>query len=169
MSLRLYFVVPNVTTAQEIEKELLLKRIDSSRMHFLGKEGLDLKGLPECTFLQKSDVVHGMESGIIAGGSAGFIAGLIAMFVVGVSSSTAAVVGLVAMFGSVFGAWISALIGTNIPNSRLKKFEKDLEQGHVLFMVDVPRDRVSEVKSAVKKHHPDTNYNGTEPSIPAFP
>jgi len=169
MSFRLYFIIPTVKTAQEIEKELLLSRIDSSRMHFLAKENTDLKGLPECNFLQKSDIVHGMEMGVIAGGIAGALAGVAAMLFLNISSSMAGIVGLIAMFGAVFGAWISGMIGTNIPNTRLKKFKADLDEGHVLLMLDVPRERITEVKDVVKKHHPDTDFSGTEPNIPAFP
>lgn len=169
MSRRLYFIVPTVSIAQQIEKELLLARIDSGRMHFMAQEGTDLGDLPEATLAQKSDVVHGLEVGLVAGGGAGFVAGFGAMMFMGVSSTAAAIMGMLAMFGAIFGAWISALIGTSIPNTRLKGFQKDLKEGHVLMMLDVPRERVHEVTDMVHLHHPDTDFNGVEPTIPAFP
>ncbi|MGV6827318.1 MAG: DUF1269 domain-containing protein [bacterium] len=169
MSRRLYFVVPTVAIAQQIEKELLLARIDSGRMHFMASEGTDLHDLPEATLAQKSDVVHGLEVGLVAGGGAGVFAGFGAMFFLGVSSSTAAIMGMLAIFGALFGAWISALIGTSVPNSRLETFQKDLQEGHVLMMLDVPKERVHEVTDMVRMHHPDTDFSGVEPTIPAFP
>ncbi len=169
MSRRLYFVVPDVAIAQQIEKELLLARIDSRRMHFMAKDGTDMGDLPQATLAQKSDVVHGLEVGVVAGGGAGFVAGLGAMMFMGVSTSAAAIVGVLAMFGAVFGAWVSAMIGTSIPNTRLKAFQKDLKEGHVLMMLDVPKERVHEVTDMVRLHHPDTDFSGVEPTIPAFP
>jgi len=169
MSRRLYFVVPTVDIAQQIEKELLLARVDSRRMHFMAKEGADLGDLPEATLAQKSDVVHGLEVGVVAGGGAGFVAGLGAMLFMGISAGGAAIMGMLAMFGAVFGAWMSAMIGTSVPNTRLKGFQKDLSEGHVLMMLDVPKERVHEVTDLVRLHHPDTDFSGVEPTIPAFP
>ena len=37
------------------------------------------------------------------------------------------------------------------------------------MMVDVPTDRVDEIEELVKKHHPEAEIEGTEPTIPAFP
>ena len=169
MSLRLYFLLPDVSTAQQIEKELLLARVESRRMHFMAKDGVDLADLPEANFTQKTDLIHGMETGLVAGGSAGAVVGLVAMMYLGFTAASSATLALVAMFGSVFGAWVAGLIGISIPNSRLKSFEANIEDGQVLLMLDIPRERKGEITAMVRKHHPDTNYRGAEPTIPAFP
>jgi len=48
-------------------------------MHVMDRESISLRGLPEETLLQKSDVVHGFESGMIIGGIIGVIAGIATM------------------------------------------------------------------------------------------
>ena len=37
------------------------------------------------------------------------------------------------------------------------------------MLVDVPKERVEEIETLVKKHYPDADFEGTEPTIPAFP
>jgi len=56
-----------------------------------------------------------------------------------------------------------------VPNSRLSAFEKAIKNGEVLMMVDVAKVRVDEIDELVKKHHPEAEIEGTEPTIPAFP
>jgi len=35
--------------------------------------------------------------------------------------------------------WVSSMVGSAIPNSRLQQFEAAIEQGGILLMIDVPR------------------------------
>ena len=68
-----------------------------------------------------------------------------------------------------YTARIIGMIGTDIPNSRLREFESAIEDGHILMMVDIPKARVDEVSRMVREHHPEADVHGTEPAIPAFP
>ena len=45
---------------------------------------------------------------------------------------------MLAVFGGVFGAWSSSMIGISIPSPRLERFESAIAQGRILLMVDVP-------------------------------
>jgi len=56
-----------------------------------------------------------------------------------------------------------------VPNSQLKEFEEAVGNGQMLMMIDVPKDRVEDITGLVKKHHPDADMHGTEPTMPAFP
>ena len=61
------------------------------------------------------------------------------------------------------------MIGVDVKNTQIKQFEDAVEKGEILFLVDVPKARVDEIEEMVKKHHPDADIEGTEPTIPAFP
>jgi len=37
------------------------------------------------------------------------------------------------------------------------------------MMVDVPKSKVDTVTSMIKRHHPEADMHGIEPTIPAFP
>jgi hypothetical protein len=61
------------------------------------------------------------------------------------------------------------MIGVSVPNSHLEKFHDAVEQGQLLMLIDVPKDRVDHITNLVKNHHPEAKVQGTEPTIPAFP
>lgn len=170
MRRRLYFMVPDATSARQIRDELLLARIEDGHIHVLARDGLPLSGLHEASILQKSDFVHGAETGLAVGGGIGIIAGLVAVFFppAGVELQLVTIL-LTALVGAVFGAWVASMVASSIPNSRLKTFESAIAAGRVLMMVDTPAGRVDEIKKRVAAHHPEAMNSGIEPTIPAFP
>ena len=170
MRRRLYFMVPDATSARQIRDELLLARIEDGHIHVLARDGLPLPGLHEASILQKSDFVHGAETGLAVGGGIGIIAGLVAVFFppAGVELQLVTVL-LTALVGAVFGAWVASMVASSIPNSRLKTFESAIASGRVLMMIDTPSGRVDEIKKRIAAHHPEAMNSGIEPTIPAFP
>lgn len=77
MNRRLYFVLPDVDTSLQVERELLLAKICDHHMHFIGKRGTNLKDLPEATALQKSDIKHGIQVGLFSGALGGAAIGML--------------------------------------------------------------------------------------------
>ena len=61
------------------------------------------------------------------------------------------------------------MIGVDVTNSQIRQFEENVGKGEILFLVDVPKERVEQLEAMVKTHHPDADIEGTEPHIPAFP
>lgn len=170
MRRRLYFMLPDVPSARALLDELLLARIEERYMHFCAKDGTPLPEMPEANFLQKTDLVHGAESGMLVGGAIGLIGGaLLVLFPPeGVRLQMIAVL-VAGIVGALFGAWASGMVAAAIPNSRLKAFQAGMERGQVLLMVDVPNQRVREIENLVENRHPEARFGGTEPHIPAFP
>lgn len=170
MKRRLYFVLPDLASAKQIVDELLLARIEDRNMHFHAKDGVSLEGLHQANLLQTSDIVHGAESGLVVGGVAGVMAGIAVMMFppTGVSMQLVTIL-ITAVLGSVFGLWVSSMIASSIPNSRLREFEEDLEAGKILLMVDVPSARVTEIRELFAKRHPEAIGGSQEATIPAFP
>jgi hypothetical protein len=171
MNRRLYFVLPDVEIARAVERDMLLARIEEKRMHFLAKRGTDLKDLPEASVIQKTDLVHGLQVGVVAGSSTGIGVGLLIYnypALIGAKISIG-IVFILAFFGALFGAWAASMIGSSTPNSRLRGFEKTMEGGHILLILDVPKERVDEVREIIKRHHPEVEDHGMDPTIPRFP
>ncbi|MCW8962825.1 MAG: DUF1269 domain-containing protein [Gammaproteobacteria bacterium] len=169
---RLYFLVPTVESASQIVDELLLARVDERHLHIAAKDHHPLHdaNLPEANLLQESDFIPAVEKGLAVGGGTGILAGLVAMTFppAGLILGGGAILGM-GVVGAGFGAWVSGMIGISIENSQLKAFEKAIEAGELLLMIDVPKNRVDEITDLVKKHHPEAEVEGTEPTIPAFP
>ncbi|HJV85467.1 MAG TPA: DUF1269 domain-containing protein [Noviherbaspirillum sp.] len=170
MRRRLYFMLPDVPGARSLLDELLLARIEERHIRFCAKDGTPLPDMPEANFLQKTDLVHGAESGMLVGGAIGLIGGaLLVMFPPEGVRLQMIVVLVAGIVGALFGAWASGMVAAAIPNSRLKAFEAAMERGQVLLMVDVPYRRTQEVEQLVLKRHPEARFGGMEPHIPAFP
>ncbi len=170
MKRRLYFLLPNIRSAQTIHNELLLARIEERRMHVVAREELDLADLPEASLLQKSDILHGAQLGFIIGGFTGAIMGSLAasmgMIAAGLEVWSVA---SITIGGAFLGTWASSMVAINIPNTRHKPFMQAIQDGKLLLIVDVPVQRVEEITEMVKNHHPEANVQGIEPTIPAFP
>jgi hypothetical protein len=167
---RLYFLVPNLRSAETIVDDLLLARVEERHMHVLAKRGTPLKALPEASLLQKSDFVPAVQRGVGLGGAVGTLAGLVAVSLPPAGPVIAGGIILAsALAGAGVGAWLGGMVGMNIGNTRLKRFEDAIERGELLVMVDVARGRVDEVSALIKTKHPEADVQGTEPTIPAFP
>ena len=169
---RLYFLIPGIDSAKTIVDELLLARIEERHIHIASADhhALTEAHLPEANLLQESDFVPAVERGLAIGGATGILAGIAAVTIPGAALALGggAILGI-GLAGAGVGAWISGMIGVSVPSSRLKEFEKAIEQGNLLMMVDVAKSRVEEITDLVKKHHPEAQVEGTEPVIPAFP
>jgi hypothetical protein len=167
---RLYFMVPDIDTANKVVDELLLKRVDDHHIHVVAKEGTPMGDLPEANLLQKSDFIPAMERGLAVGGITGVLAGIAAVTFppAGLVLGGGAILGT-SLAGAGIGAWISGMIGMDVPNSQIEKFESAIENGEVLMMIDIPKTRVEEIEALIQQHHPDADMGGTEPHIPAFP
>lgn len=170
MRRRLYFLFSDPRNARRALDRLLLARIEERHIHVLARDGTDLKDLPEADVWQKSDLMHGMELGLFAGGLTGAAAGGVLVYLApaGLEVGLGAVLGM-ALLGAVFGAWVSGLIGFDVPNTQLKRFRQAIESGQILMMVDVPRSRVAEITHLIESHYPDAKPRGTDPMMPVFP
>ena len=170
MRRRLYFVLPDVASARSMLNEMLLARIEVKHIHFLSRRDTLPEDLPEANVLQKTDIVHGAQMGVAIGGIVGAVAGALVVFFPpeGVTLKLFTVL-VVAIAGALFGAWASSMVASSVPNSRLKAFQRDMEAGKVLMMVDVPMRLVQEICDLVASKHPEAASGGFEPTIPAFP
>ncbi|HMH17766.1 MAG TPA: DUF1269 domain-containing protein [Burkholderiales bacterium] len=170
MRRRLYFLLPDLGSAVQTANDLLLARIEDRHMHFLAKRGMPLGKLHEANYLQKSDAVHGAELGFVIGGVGGFLLGIyiyltppegIALQLVTVLIGT--------VIGAVFGAWAASLVAMSVPNSRLKSFQKEIDAGKILLMVDVQPSQIRDLRDLVSRRHPEAAARGIEATMPAFP
>jgi hypothetical protein len=170
MRLRMYVTLPDVGSARTLANDLLLSRIEDRHMHFLARRGTDLGELREASYLQKTDTVHGAFVGFVIGGVMGVIVGLLLINFPpqGVSLQMVAVL-IAAIVGAGLGTWVASMVGLQVPNSRLKGFEQDIDDGKILLMLDVPAGRYEELRAVIARTHPEAADRGNEPTVPAFP
>ena len=170
MKRRLYFLMPNVTNAKVVHNELLLARIEERNMHILARDDISLKGLPEASLLEKSDLIHGLQLGFIVGGFTGILLAVVC-YMLGLivpGWETISMLGII-FGGSFLGSWSSSMIAISVQNTHLKEFMTDVNSGKILYMVDVPVHRVDEITALVHSKHPEATMKGIDHTIPAFP
>lgn len=170
MRRRLYFLVQDTGHARALRDTLLLARIEDNHIHVLAQDGLPLADLHEAGVLQKTDLVHGAETGLAVGGGIGIAMGVIAVVFppAGVDLQLVTVL-LTALLGAAFGAWVSSMVASGVPNSRLAHYQAAIDAGQVLVMVDAPASRVTEIAALVADRFPELPRSPVEPTIPAFP
>ena len=170
MTHRLYFVLPDVASTRQLADELLLARVEDRRMHFLAKRGTELGALHEASHFQKTDVVRGAAVGLVVGASVGLVLGLFLMyFPPGGAPLQLVTLLMTTIVGALLGAWVSSMVAMQIPNSRLTMFEKAIEQGKILLILDLPMSRGSEIRAMLDRRHPEAISGGQEALVPAFP
>jgi hypothetical protein len=166
----MYVTLPDVSSARQLANDLLLARVEDKCMHFLARRGTDLGELREASYLQKTDTVHGAFTGLVVGGALGMLVGVLLInYPPGGASIELVAVLIAAVVGAFLGTWVASMVGLQVPNSRLKIFEKDLDEGKVLLMLDVPSGRYQEVHEVIARTHPEAADGGNEPTVPAFP
>ena len=170
MKRRLYFLLPTVNDAKTVHNELLLARVEERNMHVLARDDISLTGLPEASLLEKSDLIHGLQLGFVLGAFIGVVLATVSyMFGMIVPGwETQSMVGII-VGGAFLGAWTSSMVAINVQNTHLKQFMKDVNSGKILYMVDVPVQRVDEISDLVHSKHPEANMKGIDHTIPAFP
>ncbi|MBE0586591.1 MAG: DUF1269 domain-containing protein [Betaproteobacteria bacterium HGW-Betaproteobacteria-9] len=171
MRKRIYWLLPDVASARRTRDDMLLARIDERHMHFVGREDIKLSGLHAANILQTSDVVRAAQVGALIGAVLGSAAGFGVAWYLPTAGEPPqwGLVVVLAMVGAVFGIWASSMIGVSTPSQRLRRFDRAIQQGQILLMVDVPQGRVEEIESQLQALHPEAHLEGVEPNIPAFP
>jgi hypothetical protein len=170
MRRRIYWLLPDLESAQGTMHDLLLAGVDVDRMHFVAREDYDLSGLHAANVLQTSDVVRSAEAGLVCGAAVG---GMLGAFVA-VSYPAAgegpqwSLIPLLVLAGALVDAWTSSMIGISVPNQRLQRFAAQFAQGRILLMVDVPVGRVEEIEARLQALHPEARFEGMEPATASF-
>jgi len=161
MRRRLYFVLPDVDSAKRTADDLLLARVEDRHMRFLARRGTSLEPLHEAGYLDKTDIVHGAAVGLALGAAIGAAVGALVVVYPPEGTNPQLVAVLIGMLvGAPLGAWMASMAGAAVPNSRLRRFDGDMEAGRVLLMLDVPVDRVEELTDLMLSRHPEAVPHG---------
>jgi hypothetical protein len=170
MRRRLYFLLPNVESARRTADDLLLARVEDRHMHFLARRGTDLAELHEAGYLMKSDVVHGAGLGLGLGVLGGAALGFMIVFYPIEGTAPHPLWFFVALLvGALLGAWAASMVGASVPNSKLRRFEREIDAGKVLLMVDVPYAAVEDIRETVTARHPEAVPAGQVRPYVVFP
>lgn len=157
MKTQLVFLAPDVEKAKLIISDLRSAGYGDDAINVITNDKVELQDVPEADLRHRSDVVNAAKRGAATGGTVGALAGLlfVAFPPAGLALGGGAIVGAAAA-GAGFGVWASTLIGVSVPNSEIKEYQKAIDEGQVLTVIDVlDHDEAERVKGIVRWHHPD--------------
>ena len=161
---RLFFLIPSVELTETIVKELEDFGVPHKHLHAVASIDQSLEELPEANIWQRTELAHGLEWGTGIGGTAGLLGGLMTVaFPPGgiILGGGALLIGAAA--GAGVGAAVMGLIKGHEHNHQLDDFKKEIEEGEILLMVDVPKKDVDEIRDIILEHHPEAHIKVSEP------
>ncbi|MFC3285077.1 DUF1269 domain-containing protein [Litchfieldella rifensis] len=165
---RLYFLTPDLDTTVNIAHELSDLNLTKDEVHVMGRDWkhLEERGVNNATLRQTSDVVNAAMRGLKYGVPLGGVLGMLVYFILGDETGGLGIVSLtvgMGVFGGLFGIWTSTMVGVSVHDVKVDKFERDINNGAFLMMVDVPNDREREIYSAIHRHHPEVVIDKVTP------
>lgn len=155
---RIYFLSPNRPSCRALVADLEQMDVPEDHIHVVGFGDGRLVGLPGAGVMTRSRVVCATWWGMFIGALAGSLGGLLFdLFPPAGMSVSRDVVVLGFLGGGAFGAAVSALVGKEVPHHDIEAFDRELYQGKLLVLVDIPAKRVDEISAIIAQHHPEAD------------
>lgn len=165
MRRRLYYVLPDINSAQVMMNELLLARIDANHIHFIAKSDKLPKNLPKANFIERSGAIYCGEIGLLLGAGLGLLGGILAVNVPQwFGHVPLTIIPYCVVIGAIACALWTGTLATAIPHNKVDSFRNQIDRGAVLMIVSVPFYRVREIRSLLSKTLPETAYGGAWPA-----
>ncbi len=164
---RHFYLSDDLDDLERLESDLEARGIARPQIHILSNNdaGLESHHLHQVESLLRKDVVHSGKIGFLVGLIAAAIP-LIIAYIVGLSESY---LWIPVIFLSVillgFCTWEGGLIGIQRPNHQYLKFERAINSGRHLLIVDVSPDQENRLLKIIADH-PNVEDMGLGESVP---
>lgn len=163
MNTRLYFLIPDREHAREVVNELVAQGVSRQQMHTLAGKGQSTTGLPGVNHHQRNDYAGRIEFWSWRINLLVFLlAAIVLAMMIWQQTGLWALLPLLVMLGS----FVLGERFTHLPNVHLQEFRDALRHGEILLMIDIPRNRVSEIEHRVQSHHPEAVSGGASWNAP---
>lgn len=166
---RYFYLSNDLDDLEAIEAELEQQGLSMPQIHVISKDaaGLESHHLNQVHQWFQTDVIHSTLKGAVIGCVAASVAITVAYFsgLIGYIGVAPFVLLSIVLLG--FCTWEAGFIGTQLPNRYFKKFQKALDRGKHLLMVDI----TPEEKPILKKvcaNHPKLHKAGVGSGAPKW-
>lgn len=135
MKSRHVFSAPDFAIARAAIRAARQAGIRDEDISLIARSDIEIECIPDKRKNVSTDFVPAALRGALAGGVVGLVIGLIVM---AIPSLHVTLLGasLIAFVSAMMGAWSSALIGSSIPDPVRRMFEKEIENGQILIVID---------------------------------
>lgn len=148
MKTRHVFTTPNAAAAEAAVGALRQAGVSDDDISLIANQAIEHESIPDGLQETGGDFSQGGLKGLAFGGGSGLVFGLVALAVptlgltlIGVAAMTLA--------GAAVGGWSGMLTGTAEPDPVRRKFEDEIEAGHVLLVVDGDDEMLARADTAL--------------------
>lgn len=166
MTNKLVFSVPDTPTGLQAVEFLKMHGVGESDISVLGNEVTELSSIPEPGEFE-NDVVPGSKRGAVVGGATGLLIGLGAVLVAPGLAIGGAALALATAGGATFGVLASTLIGSSVTNSQIQQYEKVLDRGELLMILELDADKAADIASQLQSQFPAIERMGEIDAVPS--
>ncbi|MES2501619.1 MAG: hypothetical protein V4545_03350 [Pseudomonadota bacterium] len=162
MNQKLNFLLPDMKVANQASQALLLARVEDKNVCFLAKPGTDLGLLQPATAAEATNTINEGLKGVLMGAGLGLLGGLYVLYFPAwvtesplwfTNTSDWVILSVTTLIGAAAAAFGAAMLGINILNTDLAKYQTRIDDGAVLMIVTVPYQRAKEIRKIVSKLH----------------
>ncbi|HEY9130650.1 MAG TPA: hypothetical protein VIM98_02740 [Dyella sp.] len=139
MKTRHVYSTPNIAIAHAAMAAARRVGIEDNDISLIARSDIELEAVPDDRRVVDGDFYPAAVRGVTLGGAAGLLAGLLAVVVTPIGLTLAGVAATT-IAGAAVGTWASALAGSAVPDPVRRKFEGEIEQGHILVVLDGEKD-----------------------------
>ncbi len=161
---RLYFLARSLDEVDSLSRDLHHIGVHTWQIHGLSKDaaGLYHHHIHPASFFQHYDLTHLGERGALIGFIISIIwaLGIHYLQLVPAAFETAESFFTIVVF-TLFGAWSGGLAGLSHLNYRITRFQRDIESGACLVLVDVRPKHAGNIARRVRFGHPTITLAGT--------
>lgn len=100
----------------------------------VARDDIAANKIPDDRKLVMNDFYPAAIRGAAAGGASGLVAGMVAL--VSPIGPAVASIGAMTVIGAAGGAWVSALVGSSVPDVVHREFENEIREGKILVVID---------------------------------
>lgn len=138
---RRIFAFDSVDAARAAVQRLRSRGVSDKCISLIARSDIEIESVPGELLDASSDLVPALGRGAAVGGATALVAGVVAMVFPPLGLAIGGPVLLAFLGGgALVGAWTAALVGATVPNDVRRTFEKEIQAGRILLVVDAVRD-----------------------------
>lgn len=149
MKYRQVFCARDYSTAQAAMLAARAAGADDEDISLIARSDIEKDRLPHERIDASNDMLPSALRGAALGAGLGIVGALLAWLIPAVGMNLAGAL-LIVLVGAVVGAWSAALIGSTVPSHVRRKFEREINAGNILVVVDDRHEHEAQVREAMR-------------------
>lgn len=150
MKTRHVFVADSLPVATAAIAAARRAGIGEHDISLVADSSIEMEDIPADLRNAENDFMPAAARGAIAGGSAGLLGGVVGVVVPPVGLTIAGVA-MTTLIGAAVGSWVTALIGSMVPDEVHRRFDAQIRAGRILIVVDETPQVMAAAEAALRE------------------